>query len=95
MGYGRDPLRAGWQVIWFDAITYYEGDGLRQLGIPTAVKSGELRGGPYSLGPDGSVWVVLIDMRDPKSLGCELGPGVCEGVAGLYVITPEAVVVAE
>jgi hypothetical protein len=82
-------------TVWFGATTFYDGSDLRRVEIPTAVTDGELRVGPHAFGPDGSVWVVVIDMRDPKSLGCEVEPRLCEGVAALYVITPEAMAVAE
>jgi hypothetical protein len=95
LGSNRDIHFASDGRIWFDAITFYDGDDLRQVEIPATLTSGDLRGGPHAFGPDGSVWVVLIDMRDPKSLGCEVDPPVCEGVAALYVITPEAVAAAE
>jgi hypothetical protein len=82
-------------TAWLGATTFYDGSDLRTVELPTTVTDGELRVGKYAFGPDGSVWVVLIDMRDPKSLGCEVQPDVCEGIAGLYVITPEAVAAAE
>jgi len=82
-------------TVWFGATLFYDGSDLRQVALPTALTDGELRVGPHALGPDGSVWAVLIDMRDPKSLGCEVEPDVCKGVASLYVITPEAVAATE
>ncbi len=51
-GSNRDIYFAPDGKIRFDAITYYGGDGLRQVEIRTAVASGELRGGPYAFGPD-------------------------------------------
>jgi WD40 repeat protein len=81
--------------VWFGATTFYDGRDLRQLEIPATIGEGELRVGPHAFGPDGSLWVVLSDMRDPKSLGCEVDPRVCQGVAALYVITPEALAATE
>ena len=78
-------------TVWFGATTFYDGSDFRRVEIPTSITDGELRVGSHAFGPDGSLWVVLIDMRDPESLGCEVNPDKCEGVASLYVITPEAV----
>jgi len=78
-------------TVWFGATTFYDGSDFRRVEIPTSITDGELRVGSHAFGPDGSLWVVFIDMRDPESLGCEVNPDVCEGVSSLYVITPEAV----
>jgi hypothetical protein len=81
--------------VWFGATTFYDGRDLQPLEIPATIGDGALRVGENAFGPDGSLWVVLIDMRDPKSLGCEVDPRACQGVAALYVITPEAVATVE
>jgi hypothetical protein len=76
---------------WFDPVTYSDGRDIHRLQLPDSVATGDLRIGPHAAGPDGSIWAVLIDMKDPDELGCAAQPARCAGVPGLYVITPEAV----
>ncbi len=67
-----------------------------------SVVTGDLRIGTYgeaASGPDGSIWVVLLDTKEPDEHDCvvrdatatSVSSSTCEGVPGLYVITPESV----
>jgi hypothetical protein len=79
-------------TVWF---SHPDGRVTHRLQLPDSAATGDLRIGPHASGPDGSLWVVLVDMKEPDELGCAARPSLCEGAPGLHFITPEALAEVE